>query len=77
MRLTTAQYSERMKDKVLAYILWFVVFIGFAGVHRFYLRRYFTGVLWLLTGGLLMIGQIVDLFLIPGMVEAENRKGRG
>jgi len=63
-----------MKDKQIAYIFWFAILIGFAGIHRFYLRRYVTGVIWLITGGLLMIGQIVDLFLIPGMVEDENRR---
>jgi TM2 domain-containing membrane protein YozV len=64
-----------MKDKQIAYILWCTVFVGIAGVHRFYLRRYITAVIWLITGGLFLIGQIIDLFLIPGMVERENRRG--
>ena len=63
-----------MKDKALSYILWFTCLIGFCGIHRFYLRRYITGVIWLLTGGLLFIGQFIDLFLIPGMVDRENSK---
>ena len=32
--------------------------------------------LWLLTLGLLGIGQIIDLFLIPGMVREENLESR-
>ena len=32
-----------------------------------------TGLVWLFTCGLFLIGQIVDLFLIPGIVERENR----
>jgi len=63
-----------MKDKFIAYLLWCAIFIGFAGIHRLYLRRYVSGVIWLLTFGLLWIGQIIDLFLIPGMVEEENAR---
>lgn len=40
---------------------------GFIGIHRFYYGKPVTGVIWLLTGGLLLIGWIVDLFLIPSM----------
>lgn len=65
-----------MKDKSLAYVLWLACLIGLCGIHRMYLGRWITGIIWLLTGGLLFIGQIVDLFLIPGMVEQEN-SGRG
>jgi TM2 domain-containing membrane protein YozV len=48
----------------VGYILWIV---GFTGAHRFYYGRPITGTIWLFTGGLLLIGWIVDLFLIPGM----------
>jgi TM2 domain-containing membrane protein YozV len=64
-----------MKDKQIAYLLWFTCLIGLFGIHRFYLRRYVTGIIWFLTFGLLLVGQIVDLFLIPGMLEKENRRG--
>jgi hypothetical protein len=43
-----------------------------AGIHRFYLGRPASGVLYLLTWGFFGIGTIIDLFLIPGMVEHEN-----
>jgi TM2 domain-containing membrane protein YozV len=67
-----------VKDKSLAYILWLVCLFGFFGIHRMYLGRWITGIVWLLTFGLLLIGQIIDLFLIPGMVERANRQaGRG
>jgi len=56
-----------------AYILCIIGFFGFAGIHRFYLGRPLTGLLWLFTGGLCWIGTIVDLILIPDMVDSENR----
>ena len=63
-----------IKDKLLAYILCCLGFGLIAGLHRFYLGRWLTGIIWLLTGGLLWIGTIVDLFLIPGMVDRANRR---
>jgi TM2 domain-containing membrane protein YozV len=48
----------------VGYILW--VF-GFVGSHRFYYGKTKTGILYFFTLGLLGIGWIVDLFLIPSM----------
>ena len=48
----------------VGYLLWL---IGFTGAHRFYYGRPLTGALWFLTFGLLGIGWLVDLFLIPSM----------
>ena len=49
----------------VGYLLWLLGFLGFAGIHRFYSGRWVTGLIWLFTGGLCCIGQIIDLFLIP------------
>lgn len=57
-----------------AYLLWLLCFVGLCGIHRFYCGKWITGMIWLLTGGLLLIGQIIDLFLIPGMVENANAR---
>ncbi len=65
-----------MKSTPLAYLFWFFGLIGVSGIHRFYVGRYWTGALWLLTLGLLGIGQIIDLFLIPGMVREANLEER-
>lgn len=63
-----------MKSTGTSYLLWCCCLIGFCGIHRFYNGKWITGLIWLFTGGLLLIGQIVDLFLIPAMTErAEYR----
>ena len=59
-----------MRSTPVAYLLWF--FFGLLGVHRFYLGRPISGVIYLLTGGIFMIGWLIDLFLIPGMVRIAN-----
>jgi TM2 domain-containing membrane protein YozV len=40
------------------------VLLGYLGVHRFYVGKIATGVIWLLTGGLFGIGYIVDIIVI-------------
>jgi TM2 domain-containing membrane protein YozV len=63
-----------MKSKVIAYILWFVSGFGAAGFHRFYLGKYFTGFLWLFTGGLSMVGSIYDGFTLGKQIDEINTK---
>lgn len=46
------------------YILWI---FGFLGSHRFYYGKPISGTIYLFTFGLLGIGWLIDLFLIPGM----------
>lgn len=59
-----------------AYILWAGCVLGLNGLHRLYNGKIGTGLLWLCTGGLLGIGQFIDLLLIPSMVEDHNLKIR-
>lgn len=59
-------------------VFWLDMFFGFLGVHRFYLGHIGLGVLYLLTGGLLGIGAIVDLFIAWRITRKENaRRGHG
>ncbi len=50
--------------KSVGYILWI---FGFTGSHRFYYGKPVTGTIWFFTLGLLFVGWIIDLFLIPSM----------
>ncbi len=51
-------------SKTVGYLLWL---FGFTGSHRFYYGKPFSGALWFFTLGLLGIGWLIDLFLIPAM----------
>lgn len=61
----------------VAFGLWLACLFGLCGIHRFYLGRPGTGVLWLLTFGLLGIGQLVDLVRLRDMVEDQNILAEG
>ncbi|MEM9569018.1 MAG: NINE protein [Cyanobacteria bacterium P01_E01_bin.34] len=62
----------RYRNKPTAYALWFLALFGLNGAHRFYLGKNVTGGLWFFTAGWLYVGQFIDLFLIPGMVDDYN-----
>ncbi|WP_136253691.1 TM2 domain-containing protein [Onishia niordana] len=51
-------------SKLIGYLLWI---FGFLGAHRFYYGKPVTGTIWFFTLGLLGIGWLIDLFLIPAM----------
>lgn len=59
-----------MKEKssthniIIGYLLWI---FGFLGAHRFYYGKPISGTIYFFTLGLLGIGWLIDLFLIPSM----------
>lgn len=70
----TAHYTDSdvpSHPVVIGYIFWL---LGFLGAHRFYFGKPLTGALWFFTGGLFLIGWIVDLFLIPDMAMQANQR---
>lgn len=56
--------ESKMHSKTIGYLLWIV---GFTGAHRFYYGKPVSGTIWFFTAGLLGVGWLIDLFLIPGM----------
>jgi TM2 domain-containing membrane protein YozV len=84
--LAMMRYDAAKKSLLVAYLLWF--FIGFAGIHRFYLGATGSGIAMLVIFlvsiplalvavgllGFLVLGiwWLVDGLLIPGMAERHN-----
>ncbi len=55
--------------KLFGYILWI---FGFTGAHRFYFGKPISGTVYFFTLGLLGIGWLIDLFLIPSLERQAN-----
>ena len=55
-------FRTNLKSRSLSIFL--CALFGIFGVHRFYEGKIFTGLLWLFTGGLGLIGWIIDLIIL-------------
>ena len=59
------------KSRLTASVL--CAFLGVLGVHRFYVGKVWTGLLWLFTGGLGGVGALVDfIFLLCGAAKDKD-----
>ena len=58
-------------DYNVAWIL--LTFLGLFGVHRMYMGKWLTGILYLLTGGLFGVGYIYDYWTLNDQLSELNR----
>jgi TM2 domain-containing membrane protein YozV len=71
-RSAEARYAAGEYDYTLAWLL--LTFLGIFGVHRFYLGKWITGLLYLISGGLFGIGYLYDYWTLNGQVSELNRR---
>jgi len=64
------RYIAGEKNYTLAWVL--LTFLGLFGMHRFYLGKIFTGILYLLTAGLFGIGYIYDYWTLNEQISTIN-----
>jgi len=69
-RKASLKFRSGRYDYSVAWIL--LTFLGVLGIHRFYLGKPVTGLLWLLSFGLLGIGWLYDFFTLNGQVDERN-----
>jgi len=62
-------------DYNLAWIL--LVFLGLFGVHRMYMGKWLTGILYLITGGIFGLGYIYDMWTLNDQITVINGSGNG
>lgn len=67
-------YRGRRKDPQIILLTALIGFLGFSGIHRFLTNQIGMGILYLLTGGLCMIGTIVDLVNHKNLAFEYNQK---
>ena len=69
-RKADRKYVAGQYDYSAAWLLH--TYLGIFGVHRMYLGKWVTGILWLLTGGLLGVGWIYDFVTLNGQICERN-----
>jgi TM2 domain-containing membrane protein YozV len=57
-------------DYSVAWLL--LTFLGIFGIHRMYMNKWFTGILYLLTGGLLGFGYLYDFWTLNEQITVIN-----
>lgn len=65
----------KFREGVISYnITWILlVYLGLFGIHRFYMRKWFTGILWLFTGGLFTFGWLYDFWTLNQNISEQNK----
>lgn len=67
-------YRSKRKDPQLILILTLIGFFGVAGIQRIVLDQVGMGILYFFTGGLCLIGTIVDIVNYKGLTLEYNNK---
>jgi TM2 domain-containing membrane protein YozV len=57
-------------DYTVGWVL--LTFLGLFGIHRFYMGKWLTGIIYLLTGGILGIGYLYDLWTLNDQISLIN-----
>jgi len=68
------QADVRFKTGPFSYnVAWILLsFLGVFGIHRFYMGKWISGVIYLLTGGLFLIGYIYDFWTLNDQLTILN-----
>ena len=66
------RYVAGPTNYTIAWVL--LTFLGLFGVHRFYLGKWLTGLLWMVTGGLFLCGYLYDFWTLNEQVDESNRR---
>lgn len=69
-RAADIKYKSGDKGYSVSWIL--LTFLGVFGIHRFYLGKWVTGLIWLLTGGLLFMGVLYDYWTLNSQIDDAN-----
>ncbi|MFN3604556.1 MAG: NINE protein [Leptonema sp. (in: bacteria)] len=64
------KYVEGSINYSIAWIL--LTYLGWLGIHRFYLQKWITGLIYMFTGGLLGIGIIYDFWTLNEQISLIN-----
>ena len=71
-RSADRRYQSGTASYSVAWIL--LTFLGIFGLHRFYLGKWLTGIVYLLTGGVFLLGVIYDYWTLNEQISEHNTR---
>ncbi|WP_372864751.1 TM2 domain-containing protein [Spongiibacter sp.] len=71
-RSADRRYTSGDTSYSVAWVL--LTFLGIFGLHRFYLGKWLSGLLYLLTGGLFLLGVIYDYWTLNQQISERNSR---
>ena len=74
LRLFISLYNSKRKKTETILLCSLLGFVGFAGIHRFVIGQVGMGILYFFTGGLCLIGTIVDVINHKSLTFEYNQK---
>ena len=73
-RSAESRFASGPHGYTVAWLL--LTFLGIFGIHRFYLGKWFTGLLYLVSAGLLGLGYLYDFWTLNQQVHERNLAAR-
>jgi len=70
-RQADLRFASGQIDYSVAWLL--LTFLGIFGIHRMYMNKWFTGIIYLFTGGLLGLGYLYDFWTLNDQITILNR----
>lgn len=70
-REAESRFTSGRFDYNVAWLL--LTFLGVFGLHRFYQHKWITGILYLCTGGLFLLGILYDFWTLNTQISEKNR----
>lgn len=65
------KYQEGRLNYTVGWVL--LTFLGVFGIHRFYMQKWITAIIYLFTGGFFLIGVLYDYWTLNGQIDEINR----
>jgi TM2 domain-containing membrane protein YozV len=70
-RESNHRYVRGTYDYNISWLL--LTFLGVFGIHRFYLGKWITGIIWLCTGGFFLLGYLYDFLNLNEIISEQNQ----
>lgn len=69
-RQADLRFTQGSTDYSVAWVL--LTFLGLLGVHRMYQGKWITGIIYLFTGGLFLVGVLYDFWTMNDQISMKN-----